>query len=171
MKHPTPQMRKLNSAASQKTGNLPIQPRSTNTLNTINSMNKKKKKHRTIWPSNGAYSPTVWNSVTNVHKCIRPQVTPWIIKKTKVILQLNKLPKTKIHPSTYLEKFRTIFSQYPDYWYIFTDGSKNSNITACTTVFIEAIHKKALPMKSSIFIAEVCAIDLALNIILFSLYL
>ena len=40
-----------------------------------------------------------------------------------------------------------------------------SNKTACAAILNKTIHKKALPMKSSIFIAEVCAIDLALNII------
>ena len=45
------------------------------------------------------------------------------------------------------------------------DGSKDSNKTACAAVLNKTIHKKALPMKSSIIIAEVCAIDLALNII------
>ena len=36
---------------------------------------------------------------------------------------------------------------------------------ACATVFNKTIHKKALSMKRSIFTAEVCAIDFALNII------
>ena len=45
------------------------------------------------------------------------------------------------------------------------DGSKDSNKTACAAVLNKSIHKKSLPMKSPIFIAEVCAIDLALNII------
>ena len=103
--------------------------------------------------------------ITNVHKSILPQIPPWIIKKPQVILQLNKLHKTKTHPSTYLEKFHTILLHHPDYQYIFTDGSKDNNKTACATVLNKTIHKKALPMKSSIFTAEVCAIDLALNII------
>ena len=89
----------------------------------------------------------------------------WIIKKPWIILQLNKLHKTKTHPSTYLEKFHPILLHHPDHQYIFTDGSKNDNKTACATVLNKTIHKKALPMKSSIFTAEVCAIDLALNII------
>ena len=45
------------------------------------------------------------------------------------------------------------------------DGSKDSNKTACATILNKTIQKKALLMESSIFIAEVCAIDLALNII------
>ena len=45
------------------------------------------------------------------------------------------------------------------------DGSKDNNKIACAAVLHKTIHKKALPMKSSIFTAEVCAIDLTLNII------
>ena len=98
---------------------------------------------------------------TNVHKSILPQIPSWIIKKPQVILQLNKLPKTKTHPNTCLEKFHTILLHHPDNQYIFMDGSKDSNKTACTAVLNKTIHKKALPMKSFFFTAEVCAIDLA----------
>ena len=104
-------------------------------------------------------------SVTNVCKSILPQIPPWIIKKPQVILQLNKLPQTKTHSSTYLEKFHTILLYHPEHQNIFTDGSKDNNKTTCAAVLNKTIHKKALPMKSSIFTAEVCAIDLALNII------
>ena len=99
-------------------------------------------------------------SVTNVHKSILSQIPPWIIKNPQVILQLNKPPKTKTHPNTYLEKFHIILLHHPDHQYIFTDGSKDSNKTACASVL-----NKTIPMKSSILIAEVCTIDLALNII------
>ena len=104
-------------------------------------------------------------SVMNVHKSILPQIPSWIIKKPQLILQLNKLPKTKTHPSTYLEKFHSILLHHPDHQYIFMDGSKDCNKTVCAAVLNKIIHKKAFPMKSSIFTAEVCAIDLALNII------
>ena len=63
------------------------------------------------------------------------------------------------------KKFLTIVLHHPDHQYIFTDGSKDSNKTACDAVLNKIIHKKALPMKSSIFTAEVRDIDLALNII------
>ena len=104
-------------------------------------------------------------SVINVHKSILPQIPPWIIKKPQVIVQLNKLHKTKTHPSTYLENFHTIFLHHPDHQCIFTDDSKDNNKTACATVLNKTIHKKVFPMKSSIFTAEVFAIGLALNII------
>ena len=86
------------------------------------------------------------------------------LKKTQVILQFNKLSKTKTHPNTYLEKFPNILLHHPDHQYIFTDGSKDSNKTAYATVLNKTIHKKTRPMKRSIFTAEVCAIDLVLII-------
>ena len=62
-------------------------------------------------------------SVTKVHKSVLLQIPPWIIKKPRVILQLNKLHKMKTHPSTYLEKFHSILLHHPDHQYIFTVGS------------------------------------------------
>ena len=58
-----------------------------------------------------------------------------------------------------------MISHYPEHLHVFTDGSKDHSRTACAAVLNKIIHKKALPLESSIFTAEVCAIDLALNII------
>ena len=85
--------------------------------------------------------------------------------KPEVILKLNELPKTKPNPSTYTEKFHNILLDNPEHLHVFTDGLKDHSRTACAVVLNEIIHKKALPMESSIFTAEICAIDLALNII------
>ena len=104
-------------------------------------------------------------SVKNIHQDILPKSPSWILEKPEVILKLNELPKTKIHPCTYIEKFHHIVSHYPEPLYVFTDGLKDHSRTACATVLNKIIHKKALPMESSIFTAEVCAIVLALNII------
>ena len=73
-------------------------------------------------------------SLANVHKSIITQTPPWIIKKTKVILQLSEHTKTKTHPSTYIEKFHTILLHHPGHQYRFTDGSKDNNKTACAAV-------------------------------------
>ena len=101
----------------------------------------------------------------NIHKSTLPQIPPWIIKNPKVNLQLNQLHKTKTPPFTYQEKHQNILQQYPDYLCIYTDGSKDHNKTACAAVLNKIIKTKALPMDSSIFTAEACAIDLALDII------
>ena len=81
-----------------------------------------------------------------------------------MILELNEHSKT--HPTTYQEKFHNILQHHPDHLYVFMDGSKDNNKTACVAVLNKTILKKALPMESSIFTAEACAIDIALNIIL-----
>ena len=104
-------------------------------------------------------------SVKNIHQDIFPKTPPWILEKPEVILKLNELPKTKMHPCTYIEKFHHIVSHKPEDLHVFTDGSKDHSRTACAAVLNKIICKKALPMESSIFTAEVCAIDLVLNII------
>ena len=53
---------------------------------------KKKKKKQNIWPPDGAYSLRFHNFFNNIHKSILPQTPPWIIKKPKLILQLNEVP-------------------------------------------------------------------------------
>ena len=98
----------------------------------------------------------------NIHKSILPQIPPWIIKNPFVNLQMNQLHKTKAHPFTCQEKHQNILQQHPDYLCIYIDGSKDNNKTA---VLNKIIKKKALPMESSVFTPEACAIDLALDII------
>ena len=77
-------------------------------------------------------------SLTHIHESILPQIPPWIVTKPNVI------PKTKTHPSTYLEKFRNILKHHPDYLYVFTDGSKDNDKTMCTTVLNKKNSKKKL---------------------------
>ena len=104
-------------------------------------------------------------SVKNIHQDIFPKTPPWILEKPEVILKLNELPKTKVHPSTYIKKFHHIVSNHPEHLHVFMDGSKDHSRTVCAAVLNKIIHKKALPMESSIFAAEVCATDFAPNII------
>ena len=82
-----------------------------------------------------------------------------------MILELNEHSKTKTHPSTYQKKFHNILQHHPDHLYVFTDGYKDKNKSSSAAVLNKTILKKPLPMESSIFTAETCAIDLALNVI------
>ena len=72
-------------------------------------------------------------------------------------------PKQKPIPVLILKNF--IISLYPEHLHVLTDGSKNHSRTVCATVLNKIIHKKALPVESSIFTADICAIYLTLNII------
>ena len=104
-------------------------------------------------------------SVKNILPDIFPETLPWILEKPEVILKLNELPKIK-NLSQHLYRKKSSYSiDYPEHLHVFTDGSKDHSTTACAAVRNEIIHKKALLMESSIFTAEICAIDLALNLI------
>ena len=127
------------------------------------------RKGKTIKPFDLRIKSTLRESkilLNKIHESTFPQTPPWIIKTPKVILELNEISKTKTHPCTNQEKFHNILQHHPDHLYVFTDGSKDNNKTACAVVLNKTIPKKALPMESSIFTAEAHAIDLTINIIL-----
>ena len=127
------------------------------------------KKEKTIKPLSLWMKSTLKESkisLNNIHESILSQTPPWIIKKPKVIFKLNALPKTKINSSIYQEKFCNILQHHPNHLYVFTDKCLQDNDkTACAAVLNKNILKKALPMDSSIFTEEACAIAPALNII------
>ena len=52
-------------------------------------------------------------SVKNILQDLFPETPPWILEKPKVILKFNELPKTKTHPSTYIEKFQSYSIRLP----------------------------------------------------------
>ena len=80
--------------------------------------------------------------LNNIHEGIFPQTPPWIIKTPKVILEPNEHSKTRIHPSTYQEKFYNILQHHPDHLYVFTDGSKDNGRAACTAVLNKTVLKE-----------------------------
>ena len=77
------------------------------------------------------------NSQIDILENILPQTQLRIIKKTEVIFELNELPITKSHSITYQEKFHNILEHHLDYLYVFTDGSKGNDKTACAAVLIK----------------------------------
>lgn len=98
-------------------------------------------------------------------KTNQSNIPPWIIKNPNIILSLNKLSKSKTHPTTYIEKFSKIKEKYQNYESIYTDGSKDEEKTGSAAITKETIIKKRLPNEASIFSAEVYAIKLVLNFI------
>ena len=77
----------------------------------------------------------------------------------------DKLSKTKTHLITFQENFLNIQNNFPDHHHIYTDGSKQEMKVGCAAVFQSRELLKRLPNESSIYSAEVIAIDLAMNII------
>ena len=86
--------------------------------------------------------------LNSIHVSTLPQTPPWIIENPKVILKLKELFKIKTHPSTYQEKFHNILRHHPDHLYVFTDGSKDNNKTACSAVLNKTIFKKLFQWKA-----------------------
>ena len=84
-----------------------------------------------------------------------------------MIFELNELPKTKTYLITYQDKFPNILQHHRDHIYGFTNGSEDNEKKkkACAAVLNKIIIKKSLRTENSIFTAEACATDLALDII------
>ena len=68
-------------------------------------------------------------------------------------------------PITFQENFLNIQNNLPDHHHIYTDGSKQEMKVGCAAVFQNQELLKRLPNESSIYSAEVIAIDLVMNII------
>ena len=97
-----------------------------------------------------------------MYDTILPKTAPWTINQPIIKLDQTKLSKTKIHPITFQENIR---NNFPDHHHIYTDGSKQEMKVGCAAVFQTQELLKCLPNESSIYSAEVIAIDLAMNII------
>ena len=103
--------------------------------------------------------------LTEIHKTIIPDIPPWTIRTPNIILTLRKFHKNKTHPLIFQEKLEKVKEKYPKHLHIFTDGSKVDKITGCATIHKGKIFQKHLPNDTSIFSAEACAINMALDLI------
>ena len=94
-----------------------------------------------------------------------PEIPPWTIKKPNVLFQLSSDKKSSTNSLQFQSKFLELKSQYPNHTAIYTDGSKDDVKVGCASVSHLHTSKVRLPDNSSIFSAEVQAIDLALRFI------
>ena len=94
-----------------------------------------------------------------------PPIPPWTIKRPNVLFHLTDDKKSETNSPEFQSKFAELKSQYPDHIAIFTDGSKDGVKVGSASVSHFHTYKMRLPDNSSIFSAEVQAIDLALRFI------
>ena len=99
-----------------------------------------------------------------IHKNYLPEMAPWTIVAPEVDISLSGLNKRDIHPVVFQIKFEETKEKYNRYKYIYTDGSKRREATSCAAVYKGRSKEKHLPKGTSIFNAELCAINLALDI-------
>ena len=102
---------------------------------------------------------------TEIHKTIIADIPPWTIRTPNIILKLCKFHKNKTHPLIFKEELEKVKEKYPKHLHIFTGGSKVDKITRCATINKGKIFKKHLPNDTSIFSAEACTINMALDLI------
>ena len=100
-----------------------------------------------------------------IHESIISDTPPWLLKQPEILLHLTKYSKSDTNPSFFLEEYHTVKEQYPEYIHIYTDGSKIDDKTGCAAVLDDNVLQKRLPDKSSIFSAQILAVNLALDFI------
>jgi len=91
-------------------------------------------------------------------------IPPWHLKLPTVILDLHTLPnKDTTSPAIYHSRFLETASLYPHHTAIYTDGSKAGTRVGAAAVIPPHTLLQRLPDRSSIFTAELRAIQMALS--------
>ena len=90
-------------------------------------------------------------------------IPPWTITQPNVNFTLTSDKKSTTNPLEFQSKFNELKSKYPNYTAIYTDGSKDNGKVGSASTSELHTSKVRLPDNSSIFSAEIQAIDLALR--------
>ena len=90
---------------------------------------------------------------------------PWTINRPIVKLELTKLSKTKTRPKAFPEKILDIQSNFSDHHHIYTNESKQGMEVGSAAILQNQKLLKHFPNESSVYSADITAINLAMNII------
>ena len=94
-----------------------------------------------------------------------PEIPPWTMGTAEFRFDLTSDKKSETDPSTFQVRYNEIKEHYFSFKPIYTDGSKDGISVAAAAVYGTKVKKCRLPNKSSIFSAEVKAIELALDLV------
>ena len=90
----------------------------------------------------------------------------WHLPTIKVNTELSLLSKATTATVAYKQTFMHMMNQtYPNYSYIFTDGSKSERGVGSAAITQRTSRSQTLPKEASIYTAEMHALQLALSII------
>ena len=101
--------------------------------------------------------------LTDVAESKIPDTPLWISKTPTFVYDLASHQKATTDPMIFRSKYLEIKRQYYLHEPIFTDGSKDGDKVAAAAVLDGELYQFRLPDKSSVFSAELKAIDLALD--------
>jgi len=94
-----------------------------------------------------------------------PSIPLWCLKSGTFNFDLQLLgKKSEVSLHIFIGKYNDLVSEYKNYMHIFADGSKYDTKVAAATVCENNSCARRLPDNSSIFSAEIHAINLALNL-------
>ncbi|KAG8284048.1 hypothetical protein J6590_108227 [Homalodisca vitripennis] len=99
--------------------------------------------------------------VRELHQC---DVPPWSVTPPEIILSLSTFKKHTTPDTIYHQEFRQILQQLSPCDVIYTDGSKDGPRTGCAFVTAGRRYGFRLPSDSSVYTAELTAIQKTLNI-------
>ncbi len=89
---------------------------------------------------------------------------PWLMLHPDVMLHLHVGKKSEVNPDTFKIHYFELLSEFHDFTFIYTDGSKDGNTVGCAAICGATEILCRLPDYSSIFSAEIRAILLALDL-------
>jgi ribonuclease HI len=101
--------------------------------------------------------------LSNILKANISETPPWLLQQPRVLFTLHDGKKSETHPSIFHNSYLELLSQFENYTKIYTDGSKDEDKAAAAFVSGKHTTKVRLPNGTSIFSAEIRAIDLALQ--------
>ena len=93
-----------------------------------------------------------------------PEIPPWTMETAEFRFDLTSDKKSETDPSTFQVRYNEIKEHNFSFKPIYIDGSIDGNSVAAAAVYGTKV-KNRLPNKSSIFSAEIKAIDLALDLV------
>ena len=99
----------------------------------------------------------------NIEELTVPPTPPWTYPVMGVNFTLGENKKDETSPVVFHSAYAEIKAFYPDYKYIYTDGSKNGDRVAAAAIIGNDKRMVRLPNGSSVFTAELQAISLALK--------
>ena len=94
-----------------------------------------------------------------------PEIPLWTMGTAEFRFDLTSDKKSETNQNKFQVRNNEIKEYYFSFKPIYTDGSKDGNSVAAAAVYGTKVKKGRLPNKSSIFSAEVKAIDLALDLV------
>jgi len=101
----------------------------------------------------------------NVFPTAVSTIAPWLLKCPAINLSLCSYDKTTTSPELFKHKFFELWSELSNHLEIYTDVSKDGLRTAAAVAAPSTVKKVCLPNNTSIFTAEIRALNMALGII------